>query len=137
MSNAPTVLVKDNNMKKTIAILSLSALAFASVQTASAGNREWAAVGKVLTGVAAVHAISHIIHPVPVYAAPVYAVPMYAPPGYILVPAPVCVQPEPVVVYAPPVCVATPVHVTPRYCAPPVVRVGFGPRNHHPHRYCH
>ena len=133
MSNAPTVLVKENNMKKTIAILSLSALAFASVQTASAGNREWATVGKVLTGVAAVHAISHIIHPAPVYAYPVYAVPMYAPPGYVVAPAPVCVQPAPVVVYAPPVC------AMPRYYAPPAVQVsvGFGPRHHYHHSYRH
>ena len=74
-------------MKNSIAILSLTALVAASVQTASAGNREWATVGKVLTGVAAVHVISHALHPAPVYvAAPpqVVYVPVYVngpPPG--------------------------------------------------------
>ena len=40
-------------MKKIIAVAMLLAIATANVQTAHAGNREWATVGKVLTGVAA------------------------------------------------------------------------------------
>jgi hypothetical protein len=137
-------LVKDKNMKKTIAILSLSAVAAASVQTASAGDREWATVGKVLTGIAAVHVLSHALHPPPFYAGDVvYArPPVYAiaptprvPVAPIVAPAPVYFQPAPLVVYPQPVIVAPPVYVTPRFCAPPVlsVNLGFG----HPHRGGH
>ena len=135
-------------MKKTIAIFSLSAVAAASVQTASAGDREWATVGKVLTGVAAVHVLSHAFHPPPVYAREV----VYAPPPVytiaaartvavapVVAPAPVYVQPAPVVVYPRPVLVAPPIYVTPRFYAPPVlsVNVGFGHHHHRRgHRHC-
>jgi hypothetical protein len=128
-------------MKKTIVILSLSAVAAASVQTASAGDREWATVGKVLTGVAAVHVLSHAFHPPPVYvSAPVYApAPVYtvAPAPVVRVaplvaPAPVYLPPAPVVVYP------QPVYVAPRFYGPPVVSVnlGFGYRHHYGRRHC-
>lgn len=134
-------------MKKTIAILSLSAVAVASVQTASAGNREWATVGKVLTGVAAVHALSHAFHPPAVYvSAPVYApAPVYTvapapvvPVAPMVAAAPVYVPPAPVVVYPQPVMVAPPVYVAPGFCAPPVVSVnlGFGHFHRHGYRHC-
>ena len=125
------VRLKDKNMKNSIAILSLSALAAASVQTASAGNQEWATVGKVLTGVAAAHIIAHAFQPAP---APTV---VYSPtPVYTV--APVYYQPARVVVYPQPVCVAPPhVVVAPRFCLPPLVSVnlGFGYRPHH-HRHC-
>ena len=132
-------------MKNTIAIFTLSALTAASVPTASAGDREWATVGKVLTGVAAVHVLSHVLQPPPVYVSAPYPVPaptyaVSAAPTVGLAPvvpaAPVYVQPAPVVVYRPPVYVApAPVYVLPHYVPAPVVRVdlgfGFGHRFHH------
>ena len=126
-------------MKKTIAIFGLSALTAATVQTAFAGDREWATVGKVLTGVAAVHVLSHALQPAPVYPTTVYAAP---PPVYLVAPAPVVppapvyLPPAPVVFYPQPVYVAPPVYVTPRFYAPPVVSFHFGfghcyaPRRH-------
>jgi hypothetical protein len=132
--------VKDKNMKNSIAILSLTALAAASVQTVSAGNREWATVGKVLTGVAAVHVISHALQPAPVYVS--------APPQVVYVPAPAPVvvahpvpvyyypQPAPVVVYAQPVYVPHPVVVAPYFRPPPFVNVSFGFGHHHHRRHC-
>jgi len=111
-------------MENSIAILSLSALVAASVQTAFAGNCERATVGKVLTGVAAVQVLSHALHPAPVYVS--------APHQVVYVPAP-----APVVVYARPVRVQAPVIVAPRFCPPPFVNVsvGFG-RQHRHHRHC-
>lgn len=128
-------------MKNKIAILGLSALAAASIQTASAGDREWATVGKVLTGVAAVHVLSHVLPPAPVYAtvyatpAPVYVAPA---PVYVVPPPPVCVAPAPVVVYPQPVCVAPrPIYVAPRPFAPAVVSVNVGFGDHHHNRGGH
>ncbi|MBK7998013.1 MAG: hypothetical protein IPK15_04590 [Verrucomicrobia bacterium] len=118
-------------MKNSIAILSLSALAAASIPNASAGDREWATVGKILTGVAAVHAISHAVHPAPVYvSAPPQVVYVPAPPPVVVAhPAPVYyAHPAPVVVYPPPVCVPAPVYYPPRFS----VNIGFG--HHHKHR---
>ena len=49
-------------MKNKIAILSLSALSLtAPAFNTSAGDHEWATVGKVLTGAALVHAVGHTI----------------------------------------------------------------------------
>src|SRR5437870_581233 len=107
-------------MKKMIFALMTLAVAGATVQTASAGDREWATAGKVLTGVVAASVITQALAPRPSY---------YAAPGYYAYPAPaysynscppprvVCALPPPVVVYRPPV-----------YVAPPVVtfRLGFG-----------
>ena len=125
------VRLKDKNMKNSIAILSLSALVAASVQTASAGDREWATVGKVLTGVAAAHLIAHAFQPRPVPTV------VYSPtPVYTV--APVFLQPAPVVIYSQPVCVApAQIVVAPRFCPPPLLNVnfGFGYRSQH-HRHC-
>lgn len=125
------------NMKNSIAILSLTALAAASVQTASAGDKEWATVGKILTGVAAAHVIAHAIQPAPVYTvapAPVIVAARPAPVYYAYA------SPAPVVVYQQPVCVApAPVVIVPRpyYYAPPLVSLNFG-FGHRPysHRHC-
>jgi hypothetical protein len=94
------------------------ALAGASLQSARAGDREWATVGKVLTGVAVVglvaaavngHAQGSVSYS---YGAPAYYPPS-APPcncTYYSAPAPQVVYcPPPVVVYRAPV-VVYPVH---------------------------
>jgi len=124
-------------MKNSIAIFSLAALAAASIPNASAGDREWATVGKILTGVAAAHVIAHAVQPAPVYVS-TPAVVAYAPPPppVVVAPAPVVYYaPAPVVAYAPPVCVPAPVVMAPRFCPPPFVsvNVGFG---HHHRRHC-
>jgi len=113
-----------NFMKKLMAILAALALVAAGAQTASAGDREWATAGKILTGVVAGAVIARAIEPVYVYSTtPCY----YTPP-------PVYVQPAPVVVYRAPVCVQpAPVVV---YSAPPVVSIGFG-FGHHYHPFHH
>lgn len=119
-------------MKYSIAILSLSALAAASIPKASAGDREWATVGKILTGVAAVHAISHAVHPAPVYvsARPQVVYVPSAPPVVLAHTAPVYyAQPAPVVAYQVPVCVPAPVYYPPRVS----VNVGFGHHRHYRH----
>jgi hypothetical protein len=135
-------------MKKTLTLLTLAAVTTAGVQSASAGDREWATVGKVLTGIAAAHVITRAFEPAPachttVYypaqpayvAAPppvVYAppAPVYVqPPGYYVQPAPVYyVQPAPVVVYSTPVCAPRPLVS---------VNFGFGHGRSHGHRAHH
>ena len=86
-------------------VLSLTAVALtgALVPTASAGDREWATAGKVLTGIAAVSLFSRVVEAPPAYACPpvVYAPRVvYAPPTPVTVCAPpVYGQPEPIVVY--------------------------------------
>jgi hypothetical protein len=127
--------LKEKIMKNSIAILSLSALAAASVQTASAGDREWATVGKILTGVAAAHVIAHAVQPAPVYAMPPAPVVLVSPstPVYCAPPAPVVVQPQPVCV------VPSQVVVVPRYyrVAPPLISFNFGHgHRHHARRHC-
>ena len=89
------------------------ALAGASLQPARAGDREWATVGKVLTGVAVVglvaaavngHAQGSVSYS---YGGPAYCPPP-APPcnySYYPAPAPVVYCPRPVVVYRAPVVV--------------------------------
>ena len=114
-----------NFMKKLLTTVAALSLVAGGMQTASAGDREWATAGKILTGVVAGTVIARTLEPAPVYAYPTY----YPPP----VPSTVFVQPAPVVVYRPPVCVqAVPVVV---YGAPsPVVSfsIGFG-HHHRPH----
>ena len=86
-------------MKKLILGLTILSLATAGVQNANAGDREWATVGKVLTGIAAtaiiVSAIDADSHCNVSYS---YA-PAYCPPRVVCAPAPV-------VVYRAPVCAA-------------------------------
>ena len=135
-------------MKKTIAVLTLVAVTAGGVQTVSAGDREWATAGKILTGLVAAQVISRAIEPAPVVyqaryypAPPVYTqAPVYVTPPqpvYYAPPQPVY-APAPVVVYAqPPVCMAPPVYYpAPQYYAPaPVVSFNFGFGHHHGHHY--
>ena len=114
-------------MTKLITIATLSATL--ASQT-FAGDREWATVGKVLTGVAVIHVIDRIVNPPTqvVYVQPQPVV--YAQPGVYAQPV-VYVQPQPVVyVHPQPV-----VYVQPQ----PVVVVygGWGRPVHHYHHHHH
>jgi len=90
-------------MKLTLAILVAGAFVSAGVPGASAGDREWATAGKVLTGLFAAKVIHDIAQPRPV-------VFQAAPPVYYYQPAPVVVaQPQVIYVQQPaPVVVAQP-----------------------------
>jgi len=96
-------------MKNNIA-LGLAALVALTNVKVNAGDREWATVGKVLTGVAALHVVERIICP--------------PQPQVVYVHQPVVVQSAPVVQYVPApqvvVQTATVVHYVP---APQVVYV--------------
>ncbi|MBI4660387.1 MAG: hypothetical protein HY735_16245 [Verrucomicrobia bacterium] len=135
-------------MKTEIAILTSLAVLGLSTPSASAGDREWATAGKVLTGVVAGAALIKAFEPVPVYHTTAYSsVPLVQapppvlvqPPPVVVQPAPVVVQPGPVVVYAQPVRVqpaAVYVQPGPVYVAPrPVVRFSFGFGGHHHHHH--
>ena len=120
------------NMKKLILGMTILAVAAAGLQTARAGDREWAVAGKIMTGLVVASAINHAIADsryAPVY----YPAPepcrsysysySYCPPPRVVYAPPVCYTPAPVVVYRPPV-----------YCAPaPVVvfRGGYGGEYRH------
>jgi len=91
------------NMKKLILVAVIAGLAAASVQTVKAGDREWAVVGKVLTGVAAASVITHAVACAPApgcysYSCPgpVYRYGYCAPAPVVVYPAPVCVAPAPI-----------------------------------------
>jgi hypothetical protein len=120
---------KKQNMKRTIAALTLLAVTAAGVQTASAGDREWATAGKVLTGLFAASVVARALEPAPVYQTATY----YAPPVYVTPPAQVYVQPAPVVVALPPVVVVP----APRYYyyPPPAVSFSFGFGHYHHHHH--
>ena len=118
-----------------IAILAALALTGASVQTASARDREWATAGKVLTGVIAGSILLRAFEPPPVYTVP--ATPVYVtPPPVAVQPAPVVVYQQPIVyqqapvVYQQTVAYATPVVVQPApvYVTPVPVVVAPRPR---------
>lgn len=105
-------------MKKLITITALSATL--TSQT-FAGDREWATVGKVLTGVAVIHVIDRIVNP------PTQVV--YVHPQPVVYAQPVVVQPQPVVYYQP-----TPVV----YVQPAVVVHGsWGRPVYHYHHHHH
>ena len=109
-------------------LITIAALSATLVSQTFAGDREWATVGKVLTGVAVIHVIDRIVNPPTqvVYVQPqpvVYAQPV------------VYVHPQPVV-YAQPVVYSQPVV----YAHPqPVVVVygGWGRPVHHYHHHHH
>lgn len=94
-------------MKNKIA---LGLAAFVALTNVKAGDREWATVGKVLTGVAALHVVERIVcppqpqvvyvaQPVIVQSAPVVQYIPTPPPQVVYYPQPVYYyQPAPVVV---------------------------------------
>ena len=111
-------------------LITIAALSATLVSQTFAGDREWATVGKVLTGVAVIHVIDRIVNPPTqvVYVQPQPVV--YAQPVVYVHPQPVVyVHPQPVV-YAQPV-----VYVQPQ----PVVVVygGWGRPVHHYHHHHH
>ena len=94
-----------------------------SLQAVNAGDREWATVGKVLTGVVAIEAVGRIINPPPQV--------VYVQPQQVVYTQPVVVQTAPVVYQPAPV-----VYVQPQ---PAVVVYGAWGRpvhHHHHHRVC-
>lgn len=117
-------------MKKLILGMTVLAVAAAGLQTARAGDREWAVAGKILTGLVVASAINHAIADesrcAPVYysePAPCRSYSYCPPPPRVVYAPPVCYTPAPVVVYPAPV-----------HCAPaPVVvfRGGYGGEHRH------
>ena len=107
-------------MKKLITIAALGATL--TTQT-FAGDREWATVGKVLTGVAVIHVIDRIVNP------PTQVV--YVQPQPVVYAQPVVVQPQPVVYYQP----APVVYYQPQPAV--VVYGGWGRPVHHYHHHHH
>jgi hypothetical protein len=113
-------ITKGSIMKKMILTGTvILALAGASLQSARAGDREWATVGKVLTGVAVAglivaaadgHAQANVSY---TYGAPAYCPPPAPPCNYypappppvVYCPTPVVIAPAPVLVYRAPVVV--------------------------------
>ena len=110
-------------MKKLITIAALGATL--TTQT-FAGDREWATVGKVLTGVVVVQAIDRIVNP-PTQVVYVQPAPVIQP---VVVHQPVVVQPQPVVYVqpAPVVYYTSPSVIVYPGCPTPVYR------HHHHHR---
>jgi hypothetical protein len=111
-------------------LITIAALSATLVSQTFAGDREWATVGKVLTGVAVIHVIDRIVNPPTqvVYVQPQPVV--YVQPQPVVYAQPVVyVHPQPVV-YAQPV-----VYVQPQ----PVVVVygGWGRPVHHYHHHHH
>ena len=118
-------------MKTLVATVTSLAVLELSAPSVSAGDREWATAGKVLTGLVAGAVIVKAFEPVPVYQATIY---YSAPVAHA--PRPVVIQPAPVVVYAQPAFVQPAmvyVQPAPVYVVrPPVVSFSFGVgRQHH------
>ena len=138
-------------MKKTLLSFTALTLVGVSTPTASAGDKEWATAGKVLTGIFAAKVITRALEPAPVYTyqAPVY----YVTPTVVAQPAPavqfvpqqVPVSSTPVLVYPQPVYVqSAPMVLVQPMCAPqprvfvsvpPVFNVQFGGGYYRSHHY--
>ncbi|MCX8092078.1 MAG: hypothetical protein N3I86_14290 [Verrucomicrobiae bacterium] len=99
-------------MKTLVVVLSVLALAGTSLQTARAGDREWATVGKILTGVAIGAVVAGALDAAPVHASVSYTcvAPAPCPPPAVVY----CPPPPPPVVYCPP-----PPPPPVLYCPPP------------------
>jgi hypothetical protein len=110
---------KGKNIKKLILAATILAIVGMNLQTAKAGDREWATVGKVLTGVAAVGILANELDVHPHYSVSYsYSEPAHCPPQtvvYAPAPAVVC-APAPRIVYyrAAPVIYRAPVYYAPR-----------------------
>lgn len=102
------------------------AMLLASNMSAYAGDREWATVGKVLTGVVAIQVIDRIVNP------PTQVV--YVQQPAVVQTVPVVVQPQPVVYVQPAVPVvyySSPQVIVYTGCPTPVYRYHY---HHHHHR---
>ena len=104
------------------------ALAGASLQTARAGDREWATAGKVLTGVAIAGLVVAAAGGAPCNVNYAYSAPAYCPPS-----APPCNYYPAPPVYCPPAIVVQPAPVV--YCPPPVVACGGPVVIRHPRQF--
>ena len=105
------------------------ALAGASLQTARAGDREWATAGKVLTGVAIAGLVVAAAGGAPCNVNCAYSAPVYCPPS-----APPCnYYSAPPAAYWPPAVVVQPAPVV--YCPPPVVACGGPVVIRHPRQF--
>ena len=124
-------------MKKMILAAVTVAVVGMSAQTARAGDREWATVGKVLTGVAAGVVIARAVDCQPSYASVSYggygcssgysvsysvSTPPPCPPPRVVCAPPVVYAPAPVV-YQPVYCAPRPVYY---YAPAPVYQVSYG-----------
>ena len=114
--------------RMTTTTLAMALTLGAALPRASAGDREWAVAGKVLTGIAAATVVSRLLDPAP--CAGTTAVVYQQPPVYVVTPppAPVVLAPAPGVAQAP-VCPPAPVaYATPAptvvYATPAVVVSG-------------
>lgn len=122
-------------MKKMILAATILAMTGASLQTAKAGDQEWATVGKILTGVVAGAVIATALDCPPVHASVTYTygAPAYCPPpprAVAYVPAPVVCPPPVVYAPAPPPVIVYRASV----CAPrPVVIAKHGHHGGHRH----
>jgi hypothetical protein len=94
-------------MKKLISLVITCAILNSTILQTSAGDREWATVGKILTAVAAVSILGVVHEPPPVV---VYTQPVIYQPPVVVYTQPVIYQP-PVVVYTQPVIYQSPVVV--------------------------
>jgi hypothetical protein len=135
------------NMKRLTLAATILAIAGMNIQTAKAGDREWATLGKVVTGVAVGALIINALDCEPAHCSVSYN--YSAPP--CLPPAPVVCAPSPVVyasaqvVCAPPRVVYAPrpvvVYRQPVYVAPPRsligVRVAHANHRHDRHERNH
>lgn len=119
-------------MKTIIVAATVLALAGANLQPAKAGDREWATVGKILTGVAVAGVVAHAIDSHPANYSVTYSTYTPAPcppPRVVYAPAPVVYVPAPVVYYP------QPVYVTPY--SHQRVKIGFGHgRSHRGRDHC-
>jgi len=105
-------------MKNKIA---LGLAAFVALTNVKAGDREWATVGKVLTGVAALHVVERIVCP--------------PQPQVVYVTQPVVVQSTPVVQYIPTPPPQVVYYSQPVYYQPAPVVVLHGHYHGHWHRH--
>jgi hypothetical protein len=114
-------------MKKLIAVAAVLAFAGAQIQTAKAGDREWATAGKILTGVAIGAVIAGAVDSHASYSVTYSTAPAYCPPPQVVYPAPVYYAPPRVIVASPVVCAPRPVVIyrPPVVCAPPVKYVRY------------
>ena len=94
-------------MKKLILAATILAFVGMNLQTAKAGDKEWATVGKVLTGVAAAAIIVSALDCQPAHCSVsyTYSTTAFVPRPVVYAPRPVVVARAPVVVYRTPVYV--------------------------------
>ncbi len=110
-------------MKQKMSVL-FGAMLLTSNMSTFAGDREWATVGKVLTGIAVIHVIDRIVTP--------------PPPQVVYIQQPTVVQSVPVVVYPQPVVYVQPSPVVYYNVPRVIVYTGYPtPVYRHHYHYSH